>query len=688
MPTEPENSPRKPDPTSASDERRVDAPNAQHVEELRAELNGAMNPRERKTIGEELTRARDYMATVGLLAQLGDRRPHIEAHDPQLTARIDRVSIAFLNDPIERLRDPKFKTDLAYALEDAEKRIEPLRIDRDLRDQLTQLAASSPGLKNEQMRSLLEKTQTLDDPDLVQRLREKAVEIASKSNQMTKAVQGEIFALSFKVLNAPRREAGAQPIANPSVEPDRPIADSPASAVALAGAQPTFPEAAAETRGIPVRQAEIDAFDDPRAGSRFASSDHAAVEAARPSEPEGFGTAPPVADESPRNMPASATLAEPSVASRNTPADETANTPSALADRSKIEIAAFDAAAPSTARASTSSETAHEPNAQAKSPVAPASEGPAPASRGAPAPSTPANDDRNLAASAARPASPATAPNAPKTPASSEAPDPDETDPITKHEVQFVQEKIVVGGVFGKALGVVGRSASAIGRILEAATPSSQAAMQPGAQQPREPSAREKQANTEDVQRRLQKFENTRMQSKRDDSLLHAADTSGRAALDAMSALRDAPGASILNRIQDAAANNRGGMSAVIEGMKAGGRFEGLREELKAAISENNTFGAAYDRAADALRQYGKDRGAVVSALGSHPNASNWTDHFKKLDAAVGEAASSIPRHEGDGSMLEHLGEKAREIVEKVLEKIKAVFHRDPEARPSPSPGP
>ncbi|WP_142864547.1 hypothetical protein [Methylosinus sporium] len=648
-----------------------------------------MNPRERKTIGEELTRARDYMATVGLLAQLEERRPQIEARDPQLVARIDRVADTFLDNPNERLRDPNFKTDLAYAAQDVEKIVGPLRVDKDLRDQLTQLAASSPGLKNEQMRSLLEKTQTLDDPDLVARLREKAAEIAAKSNQMTKAVQGDIFALSFEVLNAPRREAGAQPIASQSVEPERSIAESPASALALAGAQPTAPEAAAETRGIPARQAEIDAFDDPRASSPSASSDHAAVEAARPSEPEGSGTAHAVADESPRNVPASATPAEPSVTARDKPADETANTPSALADRSKIEIAAFDAPAPSAARASTASEPAQDtPNAQAKSPVAPSSEGPAPASRGVPAPATPANDDRNLAASAARPASPATPPKAPKTPASSEAPDADETDPTTKHEVQFVQEKLVVGGVFGKALGAVGRSASAIGRILEAATPSSQAAMQPGAQQPREQSAREKQANTEDVQRRLQAFEKTRMQSKRDDSMLHAADASGRVALDAMSALRDAPGAAILNRIHDAAANNRGGMSAVIEGMKAGGPFEGLRKEFKAAIGQNNAFAAAYDRAADALARYGADRERIVSALGSHPNHANWTEHFKKLDTAVGEAASAIPRHEGDGSMLEHLGEKAREIVEKVLEKIKAVFHRDPEARPSPSPGP
>ncbi|WP_036287884.1 hypothetical protein [Methylosinus sp. PW1] len=129
-------------------------------------------------------------------------------------------------------------------------------------------------------------------------------------------------------------------------------------------------------------------------------------------------------------------------------------------------------------------------------------------------------------------------------------------------------------------------------------------------------------------------------------------------------------------------------MNAVIEGMKAGGPFEGLRKQLDVALNDNSAFGAAYDRAADALVRYGSDRERIVSALGSHPNSSNWNEHFKKLDTAVGEAASVLPKKEGDGSMLEHLGEKGREIVEKVLEKIKAVFHRDPEARPSPSPGP
>ncbi|WP_024882322.1 hypothetical protein [Methylosinus sp. LW3] len=682
MPTEPENSSHKPDPTSASEDRRVDPPNAQHVEELRAELNGAMNPRERKAISEELTRARDHLSTVDLLARLEEHRPQIEARDPQLAARIDRVAETFLDNPHERLSDPKFKTDLAYVLQDAEKLVEPLRVDRDLRDELTQLAASSPGLKNEQMRSLLQKTETLDDPDLVARLREKAAEIAAKSNQATKAVQGEIFALSFEVLEAKRREPAAAPSAS------SPIGSEPATAKPSVGdAEPPSPPSkpAADAGAVAARQAEIEAFGDPAASSRSVTSSRPSPDPAGQSEAESSRTSPAAADELPHTAPVASTAApsEANEASAAEPAERAADIQSAPADKAKIEIAAFDASSPTPARPSTTSEPVQDvANPEPKSPQAPSSQTPAPAAGGAAAASTPANDDRNLAASAARPASPATSPKAP------EPPEPDETDPTTKHDVQIVQEKLVVGGVFGKALGVVGRSASAIGRILEAATPSAQAALQQGAQQPRESSAREKQANTEDVQRRLQNFENTRMQSKRNDSMLYAANTSGRAALDAMGALRDAPGASILNRIQDAAANNKGGMNAVIEGMKAGGPFEGLRKELKAAIGQNNSFGAAYDRAAEALTQYGVDRERIVLALASHPNHSNWNEHFKKLDAAVGEAASALPKKEGDGSMLEHLGEKAREIVEKVLEKIKAVFHRDPEARPSPSPGP
>ncbi|MBY6240398.1 hypothetical protein [Methylosinus sp. Sm6] len=545
------------------------------------------------------------------------------------------------------------------------------------------MATTSPGLKNEQMRRLLQTTPTIDDPELVARLREKAAEIAAKQNQTTKAVQGEIFALSFDVLNAPRREIVAQPSASPPSASERPTAQSSVGAVQSDGSQPTGDETTVEARVIAARRAEIDAFNEPTAGSPTGNSDRAPIEAAKPSERKSASTAPVVADGSPRNTPTAAMPSEPFEASRNKLADEAPDAASPPADRGKIEIAAFDPSSPTAVRSSTASEPAQDaPNTQAKPPKAPSPQTPVLDAGSAATAATPANDDRKLAASAARPASPATHPAAPRPREKSES------DPTRTHEVEFVQQKIVLGGVLGKAVGAVGSSASAIGRILEAATPSSHEVSQQSAQQPREQPAREQQANGDDVQRRLQLFERTRMQSKRDESLLHAADASGRAALDAMSALRDAPGASILSRIQDAAASNKGGMNAVIDGMKPGGAFEGLREELNVALDANSAFGAAYDRAAAALIQYGKDRGAIVSALASHPSNSNWNEHFKQLDTAVGDAASSIPKKEGDGSMLEHLSEKAREIVEKVLEKVKAVFHRDPESRPSPSPGP
>ena len=61
---------------------------------------------------------------------------------------------------------PHFKTALAYTLEDVEKHYGPLPVDPSLRDELSRLAVTSPGLKNKQMQSLLLLTPTLADRDL------------------------------------------------------------------------------------------------------------------------------------------------------------------------------------------------------------------------------------------------------------------------------------------------------------------------------------------------------------------------------------------------------------------------------------------------------------------------------------------------------------------------------------------
>lgn len=651
MATEHEPSAPKPDPIKP-DDRHLEKPDAQHVEELRAEMNNSGSAKERTVIAKELALASDHLATANLLAQFDDRRPRIEARDPDLAGRIDRVAESFLENPIERLRDPRFKTEIAYALQDAEKLDGPIHVDKNLREELTRLASTSPGLKNEQMQKLLQITPTIDSSELVARLREHAAEIAGKSNQTTKAIQSDLNALSYEVLNAPRREPLPATAATAAITAEQPSSMPPTS-TANSAAIETPAEKSSPTPPSPARwKTEIDAFGAPSA-SQTQPSDGSVPsnDAAGSSIRENAGKAP-----SPDRPP---------LTSEERPASETSPRSSSDA-RAQTEMDAFDRPSQSTPRR----EPAPNPSA---APEPPRQSSEAPSKVADSGSQRPANDDQKLAASAARPASPAPPPK---------TPEPDERDATTTREIEVVQQRLVLGGVFGKAVGAIGRSASAFGRILEAATPQSDAYRQP-AQQPAE-----QQANRDDVRERLQSYEKTRMQPKRDDSQLHAADASGRAALDALNAFREAPGASILDRIQDAAANNKGGLQAVIEGMKPGGAFQDLRKQFDLALEKSQALESAYDKAASALAQYGKDREGIVPALASHPNAASWNDHFKKLDAAVGEVASEIPGKKPETSMLEHLGEKAREIVEKVLEKIRGLFHRDPESRPSPSPGP
>jgi hypothetical protein len=665
MATESEDQPhQQPDPPLPSESRRVEKPDAQHVEELRAELTNARSAKERKVIAEELALASDYLATANLLAQFEDRRAGLEARDPGLAARIDCVASSFHESPVERLRDARFKSELAYALQDAEKLEGRIFVDSRLRDELTRLAVSSPGLKNPQMQNLMRMTPAIDDVALVARLREKAAEIAGKSNQTTKAIQSDLNALAYELLNAQRSE----PIDVSPADPDEGAGPTaPAKSVKPALASPSSDTA----------RAEIGAFDGPAVTNAAplgppANSNGAPpprieeqVEKALDRDRTPIGAEGPLR-RSNESLPASETTG----ASEGKPRTPEPSQPPSRSRDAKTELDALEGSSPSRDRARPTpgfvqaSESSRR-DARASS-RAVASDAP-----------RPANDDHKLGTSASRPASPAL---------QSEPPRPPEADGAEaagkEREVEVLQQRLVIGGVFGKAVGAVGRSASAFGRILEAATPSSQTS-RPPLQQPAE-----QQTNRDEVRQRLQAYEQTRMQPKRDDFRLHAADASGHAALEAFSAFRATPGASILDRIQDAAASNKGGMRAVIAGMKPGGAFEDLRKEFNVALVESDAFGAAYERAANALARYGKDREGVVSALASHPNASSWNDHFKKLDAAVGEAASEMPGKKPATDMLGHLGETAREIVEKALEKIRGIFQRDPESRPSPSPGP
>jgi len=562
--------------------------------------------------------------TADLIQRLEQMRPQIEARDPRLAAAIDSVSLSFWEKPLDRLDNPRFKTELAYALQDVEKLNGPIPIQQNIRDELTRLAGTSPGLQNEQLQTLLQRTPTIDNSELVARLRDKAVEVARKTDQNTKTIQNDVNALSYEVLVAPRLQAAASASAHPAA-PDsaRPAAEHPSTA---APAAPAGSDAGKPPRDWP----------------------HPPV--ARSVDPE---ISPPTAKSQPINDPIA-------------------------------QMAAFD---PDPDPAPNRPAETHAPTKPAASPAQPA-DPKQPVKTPASAAAPPANDDNN----AQKPAPHQNSQAAPAAARATQASRPEPTEPDsepepTKHQIDVVQQKLVVGGLLGKTLGAVGKSASAVGRAIEGVTLQSPSdARQQKQQQPQQ------ELDRAEVKQSLQNYESTRMKARREEKQFDAAERSAHAAVEALEAFRQTPGVAVLNRIQEAAKNNKGGMQAVIEGMKPGGPFADLRKEYDAALNDNHAFGAAYERAAEALGQYGKHREAIAETLASHPKSAQWSAHFEHLDGQVGEAAAATPGKKEGKSALEHLGRKAREIVDKVIEKIRSLFRHDADANsraaPSPSPGP
>jgi hypothetical protein len=99
---------------------------------------------------------------------------------------------------------------------------------------------------------------------------------------------------------------------------------------------------------------------------------------------------------------------------------------------------------------------------------------------------------------------------------------------------------------------------------------------------------------------------------------------------------------------------------------------------------------AAYDRIAASLQQYGADR-AAIGAVGTRPNAAAALDaRFEKLDADIGRAAAVIPSRSDGKSLLDDVGDKLREVLDRAVSAVKSAFtpSADKRARASPSPSP
>ena len=181
-------------------------------------------------------------------------------------------------------------------------------------------------------------------------------------------------------------------------------------------------------------------------------------------------------------------------------------------------------------------------------------------------------------------------------------------------------------------------------------------------------------------------------QQRRDEATIQGAEKSQRSAFEALQSFASGPASNILSKIQDAAKSEPGGMQAVLSEMREGGRYSGLRSQFNADLVVERGAAAAWDKMAGSLHQYGSDR-AAVAAIGARTNTTSALEsRFEKLDAEIGKAASIIPSKQDGKGVIDDLGDKLKEVLDRAMNAVKSVFTRSAERNASasagPSPGP
>jgi hypothetical protein len=188
---------------------------------------------------------------------------------------------------------------------------------------------------------------------------------------------------------------------------------------------------------------------------------------------------------------------------------------------------------------------------------------------------------------------------------------------------------------------------------------------------------------------RLAAFER-QMQESAGERALQRAEKSGRAALNALEAFRTGEGATVMNRIREAARSESGGMTAVLSEMRVGGRFADLRQQFNNALETERGVTLAYDKAAAALARYGQHRVGIEQVIARRPDAANLSAKFEQMDAQIGEAAASTPSRRDGKTMVDDLAEKAAELLHRAVDAVKSTFGRSQSAeaasRAAPAP--
>ena len=149
-----------------------------------------------------------------LIERLEGARSHISVRDPRLANTIGHL--AEQSSTPGRLQDLRFRTRVAYALQDAEKLLRPVALGQPLREELTRLARTAPGLKNDRMQALLQSAATITDSKLVADIRSRALKIGREPHQDTPEIRSEIDVLENRVRLAPQTPAASPGAADPA----------------------------------------------------------------------------------------------------------------------------------------------------------------------------------------------------------------------------------------------------------------------------------------------------------------------------------------------------------------------------------------------------------------------------------------------------------------------------------------
>lgn len=184
----------------------------------------------------------------GLLDKLERVRPGMERVDPALAAGIKSV-VAAAQAP-GALEDAKLRTRIAYGLQDVEKRFGPVSgVPQDLRDELSRLARTYPGLRHEGMQELLRATPGIADRGLVRDIRATAASLAADREQDSPDAQSRVDVLANRARLARRAEAPAAATEGASTRGATVLDKTKYAPRDAGGAEAPGPDAAARDEG-------------------------------------------------------------------------------------------------------------------------------------------------------------------------------------------------------------------------------------------------------------------------------------------------------------------------------------------------------------------------------------------------------------------------------------------------------